>query len=779
MKAKVVAEKMRPNSAEIAFKITEKKRTKGPATRRKKKNIENYESDSYDTDDDHTQRKDDDQGTERFQLQVERKQDERTDEDGSEDENDDSSGSDDEIQDEVEYSDDNHGIEKVISPRELLNRKKFESNRSRGMETRQEREQSIMKGVNNSFSRHQHFRPASNIDKNTRNYSSVDKSIHCSEESNEKECSEPLKNVSSIEKDHNYVTEPVRNINKSIDTTTIRNIILEVEKRINSKITSQYALVNDRLSSLESKILDLKEEATYLSTLCSIALEPKKRKRDIIDERDEIVRKKLVLLETIFDDDVFRVVLGRCVLGQCNRRFKSLRTTNYSSTAKELLLTVFFARQPDEGKETYSTELGQAYSIFRRGVMLTALRGVQNDKLRRFLPPDVNIPITVQSSLGGGDNNNLTNSISRSSMHHGIESNLRKMKQPNWLQRGYITEADIDTVIKKKETKACNRNVESNGDEGELNRHRSGKEKTIRRKEVAESAATRLYEIISNVMHRARDAAKLSFFYEVGYLFVGWKQFGVTLDQSKLKMYWVENDIVDIPEINEIPSVSELSFDDRYFNYEEDEVILKRSHNLKKMAKLMMDRKEMILIAEHDIQVKAMHYVDKTVSGKLKKEKVAKIETRFIRKAINIIDTTCRFLAAFSEFGAAGSPAHFLSTDQNSLRSVFVISVFIRDMINLIMEDVKEKGITWLNTVVKKRMVEHGSEIIDKSTITHYLPTPSKQRETLSSMVLTLTPHEYDTVHTSNQSREKQDDMDTQGTEETINIDEGNGIYDF
>ena len=63
----------------------------------------------------------------------------------------------------------------------------------------------------------------------------------------------------------------------------------------------------------------------------------------------------------------------------------------------------------------------------------------------------------------------------------------------------------------------------------------------------------------------------------------------------------------------------------------------------------------------------------------------------------------------------------------------------------------------------------------------HYQPTPSKQKDILGSMILTIAAQEYDTLNRIDGEVHLRQDNDKQVliTEQSIDVNEGDGIYDF
>ena len=71
------------------------------------------------------------------------------------------------------------------------------------------------------------------------------------------------------------------------------------------------------------------------------------------------------------------------------------------------------------------------------------------------------------------------------------------------------------------------------------------KSEKISKDDVAQSVAEKLNSRVSEVLHQCRDAARSSFFYEIGYIFVELIKLGVDKSQENMKISWLldEEDI--------------------------------------------------------------------------------------------------------------------------------------------------------------------------------------------------------------------------------------------
>jgi len=95
-------------------------------------------------------------------------------------------------------------------------------------------------------------------------------------------------------------------------------------------------------------------------------------------------------------------------------------------------------------------------------------------------------------------------------------------------------------------------------------------------------------------------------------------------------------------------------------------------------------------------------------------------------------------LGVFTGQGMHSPPTEFMSCNANVLRCAFVIAIFLRELLSMVVSDIEEKGVTW---------AEKDGNLLDVNVngikLEELMPPFTKQRDTLSSNLLTLTEQEY------------------------------------
>ena len=548
-----------------------------------------------------------------------------------------------------------------------------------------------------------------------------------------------------------------------VDLSMIRTMFGEMESRLCQSIWKEFRPIVQSQKHLSSKIDNVNDQIVLLQFMDSIN---HNRKRKALDREDEI-EKRLILFNHVFSDDLFRFVIGPCVLHSCKTQFSQAPTSKFIQTAESILETLFFARAPGECKDKYTTEAGQSNKNYRRSVMLTSLRSVQVDSLNIF-----------KSDVASNENQSASkNSVSNSqNSMNGMNNTAVKIKQPEWLRPGFITTDEIDFAINKNFVRAGSlEQVEGTCNEKKGSLQRSADNRV----EVAKAVSLKIYHALTDVFHKARDAAKASFFYEVGYLFCGWKQHTKEIDQLNMKIYWCVNEEYDsmkYPLYSSIPTMDTISFNERSMDSEREFVLNKSKENLLKMADLIKNNKQMILITEHDVLVET-----KVLSAQKGRKRRKMVEKRTIRKAINLLDLSCKFLSCYCDMGLSENPCTLLSLNQDSLRCVFMFALFFRSIFRKILEDVEKNNISWIDTTVSKWNISNMPQILDSSLLNHFQPTPTKQKDLLPSLLLKLTEQEYNKNNILDENVENIIGHAAQvcdGVGKCIELDENNGVLE-
>ena len=273
-------------------------------------------------------------------------------------------------------------------------------------------------------------------------------------------------------------------------------------------------------------------------------------------------------------------------------------------------------------------------------------------------------------------------------------------------------------------------------------RVKNGKKMVIGRQEIACEVASMVYKLITNVLHKCRDSAKIQLFHDVLYLFTGWGTGNnagnqKNVNQKTLRMHWKDSETEDIDYVRRTQYKKEMRIQDRY-NMNIFEAEETNDENKKILRMFIRDHPEMCLIVQHDVYV----------SGEQKR----------LRFSIYIVDVVCKLVSAFWNMESNSSAGHALCIDKTALKVIIVMSLAFRKIVDRTLQDVDDCNVVkWANmpigktknTTGKRKSEEqeaytsNGSnsyvfpEVLGVS-LDWFQPSNSRQRETLSQMCLNL-----------------------------------------
>lgn len=76
----------------------------------------------------------------------------------------------------------------------------------------------------------------------------------------------------------------------------------------------------------------------------------------------------------------------------------------------------------------------------------------------------------------------------------------------------------------------------------------------IKNNEVASEAAYMVSEIITSILYKSRPASKAELFNNILYLFTGWAQHGIKVDQKSLEVKWLKPVLRDVSYVENLPN---------------------------------------------------------------------------------------------------------------------------------------------------------------------------------------------------------------------------------
>lgn len=394
------------------------------------------------------------------------------------------------------------------------------------------------------------------------------------------------------------------------EISMLRREIGEVRNMCGGLMSTFESVLDDRISKSDAIIELLLSEVKELRAINSLR-KGGRRGREEIGKGTE---PEVPFFNYVFSEEVSRVVLERCTVQHVmdlitiisdgsqltpaevsppDRQCKSgatTQTTRFSNTsltvvarrAAAAVRILMFAvnLKKGDGRSMYKTELGQQFSEFREGIVLTALNAAKNNIFNVFRQP--NTTTAYETSMQG-----VT----------CIKTN--KPSIPKWLTNNFVTSEDISSArIKLEET--SNKNTDLKFTQRSSNDTRYDEDRKL-----GVAAAHLLYSHVTKTLTSARTTAKICIFDEVGYLFVDWRALGASADQGTLKLSWLNPEATPKYEnLDDVPTTMKRYNGEKETVSGDESLTSINRQNKKLLQDMMADCKDMVIRVEHEVCIR-------------------------------------------------------------------------------------------------------------------------------------------------------------------------------
>jgi len=540
----------------------------------------------------------------------------------------------------------------------------------------------------------------------------------------------------------------IANVN-GIDESVLYNVVEMLKKSLFTEMQSSFHKVLNEIRSDRDNAKKLREHISELTSIVTTTASAIFIKQTASQPRGKEIQRKLCLLPALFNDHVMLKILPRVVIGFLVNNIANGSTLgNVERKGVEFLSVMYFSKQPNEKKkEKFDTEVGRIYSKFRYSLLTTTILAMQDNSFNTFRKDDIRT----------GVNEILDTVVAEESST--ISPRLTAMIQPFWLRPGYVLAEHCVLAAKKQEKRAgsditdeartgidgsSQQFADTDSQDMQESSQSSSKTKATRsgpltQDEIATEAACMVYKVITAVLYRSRASSKIQLFHDIMYLFTGWGQHGVPVDQRTLKINWEKPLTSDIDYLDDLPRTKIIRPNER-ISCEQD---VERTDiaNIIHLETLIAHHPELSLIIEHDVMVNGVE--------------------RRLKYRINLIEVTCRLLAAYVTLESTAKGKDALSSDKRCFNPIMVMSVGLRKLMKKAIDDLNSSNIVpWSNNHcargkrgrpkrssaannVLDQTTEYQFEDVDGINLDQLQPPPSKQRELLSHMMLSVTDEEF------------------------------------
>ena len=536
--------------------------------------------------------------------------------------------------------------------------------------------------------------------------------------------------------------------------------IAVLSKQIRNMETTLLKSVNESrkenkrdILQVQTKLHDMDSDLNSLKALVAVGGDGSKRKGNAGKNTPVVM-----FFAEAFNTTVIRRVFERSVVKHIVDVSQGRGVDQYARAMSFAFNVLMFAVTPRAGetKEKYKSNTGQCFSLFRRGIVLSALLVAQRNTFSIFDNPDS----VVCGKVFGN------------------------VKKPEWLREGFVQYSHINRARDLQEEigtrkKASARGKEKKGQSMRVSNGTPLMQDTDDHNHVQNHVGIILYREIIDRLHDSRFHSKSALFEELLYLFVPWKRTGFNLDQMKTKLSWYSaylpsENLLDVSKIT-LSTVEARTKPQTLNQSSTAESTVINSSNIQKLSELIEGHPEMILLVSHEVRIEEatessnncdannvktepireslesewdnsddeedeMGDTDDIEDAELdeaRKENDQDSGKKTLTKTLNLIDISARFLSCYTGFVQHRTPLSLLKSDNYSLKSIYLTAVMFRCFVDHIMMEIDNKGI---RTVIGKNMNSFTANGLQFSKM---LPTPSKQISLLRN-VLKRKQKEYD-----------------------------------
>lgn len=595
-----------------------------------------------------------------------------------------------------------------------------------------------------------------------------------------------------------------------IDDSVVINAVQAMRRDMEEVFRSELRSVKEELNSDKATIKELKEEVSELGVVISTVGSLLVNKNSCGNSKvQKEVDRTLCILRAFFTEKLISTVLSKCLICHCEKLISFGDAQHFERLGCIFLSLINFSVQPNERKkEKYETEVGKKFSLFRHGILLSSFLALQKNAFGTFLTEreqqaarDISKVISNRGVYGGANAETCTGNGAAEDTFLGSKS-----VQPRWLRKGFVLVGHCEEASAKAENRKLDdtSNPERSNDmesfSTSLSEERGNRQPTsknsraspymVLKNAIAVEAATRVYRVITNHLHKARDSCKVQMFHDVSYVFTGWSQHQSKIDQKSLKIRWGERASKSFDYMENVPKMTEVKIQERYHSetIQSEEI---HSANMKVVSDFISKHPEMTLVISHDV----------IVGGRVKQ----------LKYLTNVIEVAAKFVASFCTLDTNSRARDILSIDAHGLKVIMIIAIALRAIIDRTIEDTNIDGsVMWAGSVSRKKRAGRRSRLRTEDNaeegsieynypkvcgigIDDFLPPPSKQKDVLESMLLTLKSGEFErknyvhgevavdgTAHRMGQvDNGSIDKLFLDDEEDEIKADENNGVVDF
>ena len=528
-------------------------------------------------------------------------------------------------------------------------------------------------------------------------------------------------------------SQPMSPADRPTVDSSIKNELTLVRVMISELNADIKKYVDLKFCKVEQLIAHLQEQVTDIRTLVDLTMTDNRKKKNSVKSSDT----EAPFFNIVFSEDILQVIVQKCMVGHIISTSSERRTEGKNSNSKgrnsnrDLLAratgaairVMFFVvnLRRGESRSLYRTPIGKKFSEFREGIVLTALNAAKKNRFNLFRTSD-----TVD-----------------------VDMKVTKPKMPIWLCNDVVTNDHVTIArIKTEEVTETGKSCEIKG--SSFPKEEAAMEGSD--SEFAIETCVGIYQRCTQKLKAARTCAKAGFFDDVGYLFVNWKTYGCHSDQSSMRIRWRDNNqrshnisLVDIPDtilrytsgqesVNDEDQLAAINRKNKSMLLDlmdkcpDMDLQIEHEVYIRKHAKKSSKKSESAVVDDGDNYQESDQSMSESMSDSVKSFDQGLDETDFDRKDtlvrnISLIDISCRLLSCYSSQLLHATPASFLCSSSESLRSIFAVATVLKKLFEKVIHSYKTHGIDEVKLLDEKN--------VNGLTLRQLMPAPARQKSGL------------------------------------------------
>lgn len=586
----------------------------------------------------------------------------------------------------------------------------------------------------------------------------------------------------------------------SVDESVTKHLVKELKNFMVDQIDVSVNRVLREVKKEMGNMGRIQTRVEELSTIITTSAAHIFIKQPNAHPRVKEIHKKICLLPALFNEKFMLKVLSRTLMGSfLNMVIPGSSYNELESKGLDMLSILYFAKQNNEkSKEKYTSATGKLFSKFRQSYLTTAFLAMQDNSFNTFT--DYGAIGSSLSTVNGPLSPGPMGSASEGTGEDTSPGIGTAIAQPFWLKPGVVRLEHCHSALLRSERRSTCEPTDEVQQNGEMDdseamessqssaRSKISRSGPITNDEVASEAAYMASKIITGILYKCRPCSKVELFNNVLYLFTGWAQHDMSIEQRNLEIKWLKQASHDVDYVENLQVTRSIRLTEVVAREDSAKQQLDLD-NIKRLETFIGEHPELTIIVEHDVIVNE--------------------KPRRLRRHINLIETITKLIASYCTLESNSKSREALGVHKNCFKVIIVMAIGLRRLMERAVHDLNSSpSVPWAGNLTTKGKKGRPKKVcssngVPRSTdlptyqfetlnglcLESLQPSSSKQKVNLSQMILAMTDEEYlarndDSFNGSHMRTYVNNDQDspvnysnTEVEKDRLKPDESNGVF--